>query len=377
MPRWVANGDFAVQPYIVMEYVDGPTLLKRYVDQVAPVIEVMTIGIAVAAALADLHEQHVLHLDLKPANILFRPSGEAVLIDFGLSRHEQLPDLLEEQFHRPTGTPDYMAPEQLFRVRSDKRSDIYAFGAVLYQLATGRLRSAGLRACGRCAGASGAIRFRRALCDPRPRPFCRRSFCAASNRCPMLVTAAPSICCSTCATRIWSRLTGRAERMQQSDSRTAFGRRLRAPKTVRDILASATRPPPRPPIILAAVDLRPGLEELRQALLEAAASVLANTPGARLACVNVMSTSLIAIDENVDAAGENIHVQRLAELRSWAQPSATAAGQGLVPSARIAQHRGRHSRFCASNHVDHIVIGAPMRGAGKVVAQVTAEAPCG
>jgi serine/threonine protein kinase len=139
VPRWLANGDFAVQPYIVMEYIGGPTLLKMYVDRVAPIEDLVRIGIEVAAALADLHQQHVLHLDLKPANILFRPTGEAVLIDFGLSRHEQLPDLLEEQFHRPTGTADYMAPEQLFRVRSDKRSDIYAFGVVLYQLATGRL----------------------------------------------------------------------------------------------------------------------------------------------------------------------------------------------------------------------------------------------
>ena len=104
VPRFVANGDFAVQPYIVMEYVPvrrcwpgAPTGLpdsRRWSDA----------GIAIATAVGDLHEQHVLHLDLKPANVLFRPAGEAVLIDFGLSRHEQLPDLLEEQFHRPTGT---------------------------------------------------------------------------------------------------------------------------------------------------------------------------------------------------------------------------------------------------------------------------------
>ena len=56
-----------------MEYVEGPTLLKRYLDRVAPMNEVVSIGISVAAALADLHQQHVLHLDLKPANILFRP----------------------------------------------------------------------------------------------------------------------------------------------------------------------------------------------------------------------------------------------------------------------------------------------------------------
>ena len=89
--------------------------------------------------MSDLHQQHVLHLDLKPANVLFRASGEAILIDFGLSRHEQLPDLLEEQFHRPTGTTEYMAPEQLLRVRSDKRSDLFALGAIIYQMATGEL----------------------------------------------------------------------------------------------------------------------------------------------------------------------------------------------------------------------------------------------
>ena len=138
VPRWVANGDFAVQPYIVMERIEGPTLVKS-LGRTLSVDEIVGIGAEIASALSDLHQQHVLHFDLKPANILLRPSRVAVLIDFGLSRHEHLPDLLEEQFHRPIGTPEYMAPEQLLRVRSDKRSDIYALGAILYQLATGRL----------------------------------------------------------------------------------------------------------------------------------------------------------------------------------------------------------------------------------------------
>ncbi len=379
VPRWVANGDFAVQPYIVMEYVEGPTLLKRYFDRVAPVSDVMTVGIAVAAALADLHHQHVLHLDLKPANILFRPTGEAVLIDFGLSRHEELPDLLEEQFHRPTGTPDYMAPEQLFRVRSDKRSDIYAFGAILYQLTTGRLpfgRPPRMR----------KVR-RRVWRDPIPpqalRPETPPALQEIILRC---LEPVPDARYGSATDLLFDlrhpdlvELTERSERTRQSDWRTALRRRLRAPMIIRNILASATKPPPRPPIILTAVDLRPELEELRQALLETAASALANTPGARLACINVMPTSLIGVDDNVDAAGENIHVQRLAELRNWAQPLQLPRGKvsyHLLESRNVA---AAILDFARSNHVHHIVIGAPTVGsyAGRVVAQITAEAPCG
>ena len=378
VPRWIANGEFAVQPYIVMEYIDGPTLLKMWADRVAPLDQVVQIGIEVAAALADLHQQHVLHLDLKPANIMFRPTGEAVLIDFGLSRHEQLPDLLEEQFHRPTGTPDYMAPEQLFRVRSDKRSDIYAFGAVLYQLATGDLpfgRPTRMR----------KVR-RRVWRDPVPprtlRPDTPPALQEVILKC---LEPVPDARYGSATDLLFDlrhldlvELTERAARTQQSDFRTVLGRRLRAPKTIRTILASATKPPPRPPIILTVVDLRTGTEELRQALLEASASALANTPGGRLACVYVMPTSLMGVEENVDSAGENVHVQKLAELRAWAQPlqlPRRKVSYHLLESRNIA---AAVLEFASSNHVDHIVIGAAARGTlqGKVAAQVTAGASC-
>ena len=132
---------------------------------------------------------------------------------------------------------------------------------------------------------------------------------------------------------------------------------------MREILASATRSPPRAPIILVAVSLRPGLEEVRQALLDASASVLANMPGARLACVNVMPTSLIAVDENVDAAGDNIHVQRLVELRNWARPLQLPKGKvtyHLLESRNVADGV---LDFARSNNVDHLIVGAPTRAA--------------
>jgi len=99
VPRFVANGDFTSRPYIVMERIAGSSLKARFDAAPIPIAEVAELGQKVAIALHELHRQHVVHLDVKPSNIMFRTDaagqpGEAVLIDFGLSRHERLPDLL-------------------------------------------------------------------------------------------------------------------------------------------------------------------------------------------------------------------------------------------------------------------------------------------
>ena len=91
----------------------------------------------IATALADLHRQDVVHHDIKPSSILFRESGEAVLIDYGLSHHNHLPDLLQEEFRVPFGTAPYMAPERLKGVRDDPRSDLFSLGVLLYFFTTG------------------------------------------------------------------------------------------------------------------------------------------------------------------------------------------------------------------------------------------------
>src|SRR6202162_1808568 len=138
-PTLVAFGDVETTPYLVMEYVEG-VRLNDWVDRtpIAPE-EIARLGSALALALHDLHRQDVVHLDLKPTNVLYRSSGEAVLIDFGLAHHGHYPDLLAEEFRSPVGNWVYMAPEQVAGVRCDPRSDIFALGTILYQLATGRL----------------------------------------------------------------------------------------------------------------------------------------------------------------------------------------------------------------------------------------------
>ncbi|MGO9702521.1 MAG: serine/threonine protein kinase, partial [Xanthobacteraceae bacterium] len=75
VPKFVAAGDFGVQPYIVMERIPGKTLLPRLPELPLPYDEVAETGLKIAGALDDLHRQHVVHLDVKPSNIMFRPTG--------------------------------------------------------------------------------------------------------------------------------------------------------------------------------------------------------------------------------------------------------------------------------------------------------------
>src|SRR5450432_1354138 len=137
VPACFGTGDFAAQPYVVIERIPGKTLYGRLGDLPLSFEEASGIVGKIAPALADLHRQNVIHHDIKPSSIMFRPSGEVVLIDFGLSHHNQLPDLLQEEFRLPYGTAPYMAPERLLGVRDDPRSDLFSLGALLYFFTTG------------------------------------------------------------------------------------------------------------------------------------------------------------------------------------------------------------------------------------------------
>ncbi len=113
---------------------------------------------------------------------MFRPSGEAVLLDFGLSHHDQLPDLMQEEFRLPFGTAPYMSPEQAARRprRSAQRS-VCARRAVVFLLDRRAAVRRKRNACAACVAGCGAIRCRRAACGPTTRHGCRKSCCAASR----------------------------------------------------------------------------------------------------------------------------------------------------------------------------------------------------
>jgi len=140
VPRFVTAGDLSNVPYLVMEYIAGHTL-QHWLDMQPRVgaQEIARLGAAMAQAAHALHRQNVVHLDLKPANVLFREDSRVVLLDFGLSNHAHYPDLLAKQLRKAVGSPAWTSPEQVVGVRGDPRSDIFAIGVMLYQLCTGEL----------------------------------------------------------------------------------------------------------------------------------------------------------------------------------------------------------------------------------------------
>jgi Tol biopolymer transport system component len=134
--------------FLVLEYLEGETLAQRLERGALPTQELLRIGIEVSDALDKAHRQGVIHRDLKPANIMLVKSG-AKLLDFGLAKPVAAPasaalTAMATQSKPLTaegtivGTFQYMAPEQLEGKEADARSDIFSFGAVLYEMATGK-----------------------------------------------------------------------------------------------------------------------------------------------------------------------------------------------------------------------------------------------
>jgi eukaryotic-like serine/threonine-protein kinase len=130
---------------LVMELVEGPTLADRIATGAIPIDEALPIAKQIAEALDAAHEQGIIHRDLKPANVKVRPDGIAKLLDFGLARSGVLSGadaastaIGMTQPGMLLGTAAYMAPEQARGEPADARTDIFSFGAVLYEMLSGR-----------------------------------------------------------------------------------------------------------------------------------------------------------------------------------------------------------------------------------------------
>ena len=381
VPHCFAAGDFARQAYVVIEVIPGTTLYSRLNDLPLPYEEASAIAGKIATALADLHRQNVIHHDIKPSSIMFRSSGEAVLIDYGLSHHNQLPDLLQEEFRIPYGTAPYMAPERLLEVRDDPRSDLFSLGVLLYFFTTGV----------RPFGESETLRGmrRRLWRDPYPprqlRPDYPPWLQEIVLRCLEIDPAWRHPTASQLAFDLAHpdqiKLTARAERLNRDPISTVWRRRFNGNLTQARGKADVAAQLDSGPIVTIALDVSEGSRELNEALRVTAGRILATLPSARLACMNVLKLGRVTLDRTLDEAGNNKHVDRLVALRHWAQPLKLDENRLTVHVLEAIDPAAAILEFAEANNVDHIVIGARQSSLrrtllGSVSAKVAAEAAC-
>ena len=312
---------------------------------------------------------------------LLGDAGEAVLIDYGLAHHRDLPDLLQEEFRLPYGTAPYMAPEQVMGIRSDPRSDLFALGCLMYFFATG------VRPFGDPQKLRGLKQ--RLWRDPVPprklNPDIPPWFQEIVLRCLEVKAGRRYPNAAQLAHDLRHpdqvRLTARAEKRERDGFFAVLRRRgegadmLIDPPIGRAIEASDA------PIVAAAINLDDMTAELAEQLRRSALRILERSPDARLAVLNVLKLNRIALDQTLDDEGHNKHIQRLVELKDWARPMNLLPGRITFHVLEAVDPADALLEYARVNNVDHIVMGARTNSTmrkllGSVSGKVAAEAPC-
>jgi eukaryotic-like serine/threonine-protein kinase len=138
--RSLDGAEHRTEPYLVLEYVDGEDFRQklREMGGHVPVAVALDWGRQLASTLQYLHEHGVTHRDLKPENLLVTADGRIKVIDFGTALLTGAKRLTWRHLTDGVGTPDYMSPEQIQGERGDPRSDVYAWGVLMYEILAGR-----------------------------------------------------------------------------------------------------------------------------------------------------------------------------------------------------------------------------------------------
>jgi len=155
------RGEERSRRYMVIEWVDGK-LLRAIINKEGklPVERAVRLTVAICDALDTMHKHGVVHRDLKPENVMVLDDDQIKLIDFGIAMKEEARRITHASVTPALGTPDYISPEQVKGQRGDQRSDVYALGAMLYEMLTGQPPFTGPNPL--------AVMNERVLIDPKP-----------------------------------------------------------------------------------------------------------------------------------------------------------------------------------------------------------------
>ena len=379
VPRFVAAGDIATVPYLVMEYVQGRTL-QDWLDQTTQrdPAEIARIGALIAGALHALHEQDVCHLDLKPANVMLRDGDGAVLLDFGLSWHAQHPDLLAEELRTAVGSHVWIAPEQIVGVRGDPRSDIFAIGVMLYEMCTRELPF------GEPQTRSGLQQ--RLWMQPRtPRqinpavPEWLQEIiltCLQPHAADRYASAA--LLAFELAHPEQVTITERGKATQSVGLLRQFGQRFVGRNEDYEPSPVPARTTASEPIVMVAVPHHDVSDATLEALRQAANRVLGNRPGARLSCVTVVAPASSSASDGEVA----LHQQMLMYLRQWSQTLDLADHRVTCHVLDASDRAQAILGFAEANRVNVIILGAATHGlqmqrfVATVPIKVAMHAPC-
>jgi nucleotide-binding universal stress UspA family protein len=379
-PRLVASGSQDDTPWLVMERIEGENLTAIAARAPLPAGEVARIVGAVAKAVHALHGQNVIHLDLKPGNVMLRPDGCAVLIDFGLARHAELPDLVGEEYPIPAGSGTAISPEQLSGIRSDPRSDVFALGVLAYRLATGELPF---------GDPGGRLAMRRRLyIDPLPPRAVRSELPAwlqeAILRCleirPERRYATAAQLAHDLAHPDLIPLSGRAGRLKRCGPLEVGRRLLRLFGKVAAPPATPARHLAHAPHVLVAIDPQDKREALAEAMRDALRRTRIAEPDLRVTLMASLPPQPFG-EESILELEYSRQTAILIALRHWAAPLGLPPDKLRIHLAENSDPATALLEYAAAHHVDRIIVGARSHSAlrrylGSVSARVVAEAAC-
>ncbi len=378
-PKIVAAGDVRERPYLVMERIDGDDLAQAARRAPVSTAEVCDLGARLCRAVQALHHQNVIHFDLNPANERNRTNGDMVLVDFGLAHHTALPDLHDAAFGEEEGTTPYIAPEQLHHVRTDSRSDIYAIGAILYQLATGHFPF----------GRPNLLSLKKRLVQPPLPPRCHnpdvppwlqevilRCLHVRPERRPPTAKQVAYLLAHPESVTVGRR--GHRARPPGLGQRTRWWMRSLFQKFDEEIPKKPYTRLTSSPHVLVALDLAHYSDALGEALRRAVRRLAKSEPHSFFTCLSVVPREARASARANSTAP--LDIERQVGMRSWAQPLHLAPQRMVFqvlpgdPAQTIVDYVHRHL-------IDQVIIGARGSSAwrqhlGSVSAVVAAQATC-